>query len=53
MDSNERRRLALLYKVAQRVLRDYDTQIENGVEEPKLDPDTFSDLDIDKKVWKK
>ncbi len=45
--------LALLYKVAQRVLRDYDTQIENGVEEPKLDPDTFSDLDIDKKVWKK
>jgi len=44
--------LGLLYKVGRRILMDFESQIEDGVEEPKFDAANFSDLDLDKKVWK-
>ena len=43
--------LLMLYKVAMRILRDYDTQAASGVE-PKLDVEAFDDLALDKDAWK-
>lgn len=43
--------LTMLFKVAQRVLADFDSQLKQGIKSPKLDPDKFPDLDIDRSAW--
>ena len=43
--------LALLFKVGLRLMRDYDSQREAGVESPVFDPKNFADLDLDPSVW--
>lgn len=43
--------LALLYKTALRVMRDYDEQLAQG-KVPRFDPERFSDLDIDPEAWR-
>jgi AGCS family alanine or glycine:cation symporter len=43
--------LALLFKVGLRLMRDYDRQIEAGVESPVFDPKQFADLDLDPAAW--
>jgi AGCS family alanine or glycine:cation symporter len=42
--------MAMLAKVAFRVLKDYDQQFEAG-KQPQLDPSQWSDLEIDNKSW--
>jgi len=36
-----------------RLLRDYQAQLNAGVEHPVLDPDKYADLDIDRTAWPK
>lgn len=43
--------IALLSKTGLRLLRDYDEQLAAG-KTPRLDPDKFSDLDIDPVAWR-
>jgi AGCS family alanine or glycine:cation symporter len=43
--------LALLFKVGLRLMRDYDSQRDAGVEQPVFDPKHFADLDLDLSVW--
>ncbi|MHC6228105.1 alanine/glycine:cation symporter family protein [Pseudomonas sp. X10] len=43
--------LALLFKIAMRVLRDYDEQRAAGVKVPVFDAGKFQDLDLDKQAW--
>jgi len=43
--------LALLMKVGFRLLKDYDDQ-RKSVDQPRFDPDAWSDLDIDPAAWK-
>ncbi len=43
--------LTMLFKVAQRVLADFDAQLKEGKTSPVLDVDKFSDLDIDREAW--
>jgi AGCS family alanine or glycine:cation symporter len=45
--------LAMLFKVAKRVLADFDTQVKQGVDIPVLDVEKFADLDIDHNAWPK
>ncbi|MBM69289.1 MAG: sodium:alanine symporter [Haliea sp.] len=42
--------LVWMYRIGMRLLRDYDTQLRQGVE-PRLRPDAWRDLDIDAKSW--
>lgn len=41
----------LLFKVGLRLMRDYDSQIQAGVQSPVLDAKQFADLDLDPQVW--
>ena len=41
----------LLFKVGLRLMRDYDSQIQAGVQSPVLDARQFADLDLDPQVW--
>jgi AGCS family alanine or glycine:cation symporter len=41
----------MLFKVGLRLMRDYDEQIEAGVQSPVLDAKKFADLDLDPSVW--
>jgi len=41
----------LLFKVGLRLMRDYDSQIQAGVQTPVLDAKQFADLDLDPQVW--
>lgn len=43
--------LALLYKTVLRLMRDYDQQIDDGIEQPVLDRSQFADLDLDPAAW--
>lgn len=43
--------LALLFKTGLRIMKDYDTQLQQGHEPPTFDPSRFSDLKIDKAAW--
>ena len=43
--------LFLLFKVGLRLMRDYDSQIQAGVQSPVLDARQFADLDLDPQVW--
>ncbi|MEZ5556831.1 alanine/glycine:cation symporter family protein [Haliea sp.] len=42
--------LVWMYRIGMRLLRDYDTQLRQGVE-PRLRPEAWRDLDIDTKSW--
>ena len=43
--------LALLFKVAMRILRDYDAQRKAGIKTPVFDSSKFPDLDLDRNAW--
>ena len=43
--------VALLFKIALRVLRDYDAQRAAGVKTPVFDSAQFADLDLDRNAW--
>jgi AGCS family alanine or glycine:cation symporter len=43
--------VTLLFKVGLRLMRDYDSQVRAGVEEPVFDPRQYADLDIDPAAW--
>ncbi|MBX8483291.1 alanine/glycine:cation symporter family protein [Pseudomonas cichorii] len=43
--------LALLFKVAMRILRDYDEQRKAGIKTPVFDSSKFPDLDLDRNAW--
>ncbi|MDD0975931.1 alanine/glycine:cation symporter family protein [Pseudomonas fontis] len=43
--------LALLFKIAMRVLRDYDDQRNAGIRTPVFDSAKFADLDLDTRAW--
>jgi AGCS family alanine or glycine:cation symporter len=44
--------LVLLFKVGLRLMRDYDDQVEAGIQQPVFDPKHFADLALDPTVWK-
>lgn len=44
--------LAWMSRLALRLLRDYDSQVAAG-RVPRLDPDDYADLDIDRRAWQK
>jgi AGCS family alanine or glycine:cation symporter len=43
--------LAMLFKVAMRILRDYDAQRKAGIKTPVFDSSQFPDLDLDRNAW--
>ena len=43
--------LVWMFKIGMRLLRDYDQQLESGVQ-PRLRPEDYSDLDIDVAAWR-
>ena len=43
--------IIMLFPVGLRVLNDYTSQLEKGVEHPVFDPAKFSDLNIDATAW--
>ncbi|MEM7496553.1 MAG: alanine/glycine:cation symporter family protein [Pseudomonadota bacterium] len=43
--------LTMLFPVGMRLLNDYRRQIAMGADEPVLNPDEWSDLDIDRTAW--
>jgi AGCS family alanine or glycine:cation symporter len=45
--------LAMLFKIALRVLKDYDAQRKAGIKTPVFDSSQFPDLDLDLKAWPK
>ncbi|MEM1208580.1 MAG: alanine/glycine:cation symporter family protein [Planctomycetota bacterium] len=44
--------LLFLYKIAMRLLADYDGQLKAGNDHPSLDASKFNDLDLDRTAWK-
>ncbi len=43
--------LMMLFPTAKRLLVDFREQLRAGVARPVLDPDNFTDLDIDRRAW--
>jgi alanine or glycine:cation symporter, AGCS family len=43
--------LAFLFKIAMRILKDYDDQRAAGIKTPVFDSSQFPDLDLDRKAW--
>ena len=43
--------LAMLFKVARRILSDYDAQRKAGIKTPVFDSSKFPDLDLDRTAW--
>ncbi|WP_428606659.1 alanine/glycine:cation symporter family protein [Sedimenticola sp.] len=43
--------LALLFKPGLRIMKDYDRQLQSGIETPVFDAAAFSDLNIDPDAW--
>lgn len=43
--------LMMLFPTAKRILDDFKSQLREGVARPVLDPDKFTDLDIDRTAW--
>src|SRR5471032_1537521 len=43
--------LAFLFKIAMRILNDYDGQRAAGIKTPVFDSSQFPDLDLDRKAW--
>jgi AGCS family alanine or glycine:cation symporter len=44
--------LAMLFKTGLRLMKDYDSQVEAGIAEPRFDASRFADLAIDREAWK-
>jgi hypothetical protein len=40
-----------LFKIAMRILNDYDNQRAAGIKTPVFDSSQFPDLDLDRKAW--
>jgi AGCS family alanine or glycine:cation symporter len=43
--------LAFLFKIAMRILNDYDNQRAAGIKTPVFDSSQFPDLDLDRSAW--
>lgn len=43
--------LIMLFPIALRVLKDFQIQLNDGIENPVFNPDKFADLDIDPTAW--
>lgn len=43
--------VAFLFKVGLRLMRDYDEQLADGIQQPVFDPQRFADLELDPAVW--
>ncbi|MEC9469271.1 MAG: alanine:cation symporter family protein, partial [Pseudomonadota bacterium] len=43
--------LMMQFPTAKRILDDFKSQLREGVARPVLNPDNFSDLDIDRSAW--
>ncbi|GGG40938.1 alanine/glycine:cation symporter family protein [Chelatococcus composti] len=43
--------VTLLFRTGLRIMRDYDRQIAEGIDNPVFDSGRFSDLDIDRGAW--
>ena len=43
--------LMMLFPIAKRLMVDFAAQLKSGVERPVLDPEQYSDLDIDRNAW--
>jgi len=43
--------LALLFKVAKRIMKDFDSQRQSGKETPTFEAERFDDLDLDTASW--
>ena len=43
--------LTMLFPIAKRLIVDFTEQLKSGTERPVLDPENFSDLDINRTVW--
>ena len=44
--------LMMLFPTVMRILQDFREQLKAGIKQPILDPDKFSDLDIDRTAWR-
>lgn len=45
--------LMMMFPTAKRLINDFRKQLSNGVERPVLNPDEYTDLDIDRTAWSK
>ena len=43
--------LLMLFPIAKRLIVDFAAQLKAGIDRPVLDPDNYSDLDIDHNAW--
>ena len=43
--------LMMLLPIALRILKDFRKQLDAGVARPVLNPDDFTDLELDRTVW--
>jgi AGCS family alanine or glycine:cation symporter len=43
--------LLMLFPIAKRLIVDFAEQMKAGIDRPVLDPDKFSDLEIDHSAW--
>ena len=43
--------LLMLFPIAKRLIGDFAAQLKAGIDRPVLDPDKYSDLDIDHNAW--
>lgn len=41
----------MLFPIAKRLIVDFADQLKAGIDRPVLDPDKFSDLEIDHSAW--
>jgi len=43
--------LLMLFPIAKRLIVDFAEQLKAGIDRPVLDPDKYSDLEIDHSAW--
>ncbi|MEM7173485.1 MAG: alanine/glycine:cation symporter family protein [Pseudomonadota bacterium] len=43
--------LMMLFPIAKRLMNDFAAQLKAGIDRPVLDPEMYSDLEIDRKAW--
>jgi AGCS family alanine or glycine:cation symporter len=43
--------LLMLFPIAKRLIVDFAAQLKAGIDRPVLDPDKYSDLEIDHSAW--
>ncbi|MEO4042478.1 alanine:cation symporter family protein [Hoeflea sp. CAU 1731] len=44
--------MMMLMPICLRILRDFRQQLASGIDRPVLNPDDYTDLDIDRTAWK-